>query len=223
VSSAPFRSAWYATDLGDYRPCRYTYERYPYEAQPVLDSAAFTDAFEWYGPPGAVDDEQVARLAALDRQLGDVGLALPRDFTTFYRHGKLRFALDEVSVTCCWTNLSEVPVVRAEDPEARLVRFLCDQQYCAIWYLYLHPSRDPCVVFNHVDFEELEDPEDYAEETELVWCSPSFAAFAYRFWLENRIWLRLHGNVPEPLDEAMTAYLSHYRGVVESEPERLSP
>jgi hypothetical protein len=31
-SSAGFSATWCATDLGGYRACRYTYERYPYQS-----------------------------------------------------------------------------------------------------------------------------------------------------------------------------------------------
>jgi hypothetical protein len=37
---APFRGSWCATDLGDYRPCCYTYERYPIESLPPLEEAS---------------------------------------------------------------------------------------------------------------------------------------------------------------------------------------
>jgi hypothetical protein len=139
------------------------------------------------------------------------GLALPAEFITFYSHGRLRYALDEESVTGCWTDLSQSPIVSPSDADSRMVRFLRDQQDCAIWYLYLHRFRDPFVVFSHVDFAE-DDLAGYEPgETEIVWCSPTFEEFAFRFWLESRIWRRLNGTVDEPLDEVMVRYLDHFR------------
>jgi hypothetical protein len=157
-----FRTAWYATDLGEYRPCRYTYQEYPYEQQAPLDAREFTGHYTWLGEPGPIDPDSAARPADLDAQLTEVGLALPADFVRFYRHDNFRYALDEASVTCCWTDLGQRPIPSPVEPGSYLVRFFRDQQDCAIWYLYLRPDGEIFVVLSHVDFEEAT-PEELAQ------------------------------------------------------------
>lgn len=80
---AGFEAGWCASDLGEHRPCRYTYEYYPYESLPPLDSARFTGDFAWLGGPGAASPERSAALAALDGALAAHGLALPAEFIAF--------------------------------------------------------------------------------------------------------------------------------------------
>ncbi|GAA2146305.1 hypothetical protein GCM10009760_35990 [Kitasatospora kazusensis] len=61
-------------------------------------------------------------------------------------------------------------------------------------------------------FERLQELDDIASRrTTIFWCAPSFEHFAYRFWLENRLWRAIHGNSAEPLDTAMQEYLDHYK------------
>ncbi|MFF8908746.1 hypothetical protein [Streptomyces olivaceoviridis] len=127
------------------------------------------------------------------------GLTLPRDFVTFQADSKLHCSLEEVSVTCCWTDISE-PLPSPAEPGAFLVRFLRDQQDCVIWYLYLRPSGEVFVVHSSLDYEyeyearrdgeetetDLDDPEE--QRAAILWCAPSFEEFAHRFWIENRLW-----------------------------------
>ncbi|WP_405018656.1 hypothetical protein OHV05_18365 [Kitasatospora sp. NBC_00070] len=217
-----FRAAWCATDLGDYRLCRYTYERYPYASLPTLDASRFVGAFQWLDDPGDTDPNEVENLHELERHLAAEGLALPQDFVTFYTSSNLRGALDEVSVTGCWSSLSE-PLPSPVEPGAFLVRFFRDQQDCVLWYLYLRPSGEVFVVNSYLDYEfeyEARDSDDYepesdlddlvAQEAEILWCAPSFEYFAYRFWLENRLWNVVNGGSDEAIDTEMQEYLDHY-------------
>ncbi|GAA3221888.1 hypothetical protein [Actinocorallia longicatena] len=223
--SLRFPATWYATDLGIHRPCHGTYERYPYESLPRLDASMFTGSFSWFGDPGPVLDEQVA---AMDRHKGDLaqhGLALPHDFVAFQSHAKLSRMLDEVSVTCCWSNLSS-PMASPIEPGAYLVRFLRDQQDCAFWYLYLRPSARPFVVHSselayHLDYLDPDEGFDFDDEaspeldaadlaTEIHWCAPTFEQFAYRFWIENRLWRKLHHEPDAEPNPAERHYLNHY-------------
>lgn len=221
VSSVGFDSAWCATDLGEYRPCRYTYEYYPYESLPPVDSTQFTGAFQWLGGTGEPVPEQVTALNGLAENLAAKGLTLPRDFTTFQADSKLHSSLDEVSVTGCWTDISH-PLPSAVEPGAYLVRFLRDQQDCVIWYLYLRPSGEVFVVLSWLDYEHEYEARRDGEETEtdlddpaeqraaILWCAPSFEEFAHRFWIENRLWHALNGDGLSRLDPQARDYLSHY-------------
>ncbi|MYW05208.1 hypothetical protein [Streptomyces sp. SID3343] len=217
-----FAAAWCATDLGDHRPCRFTYERYPYETLPLLDEKRFTGAFQWLSNPGELVAEQAAKLRHLEDRLAAEGLALPQDFVTFEVSSNLRGSLDTVSVTGCWSSLSE-PLPSPVEPGAFLVRFFRDQQDCVLWYLYLRPSGEVFVVNSHLDYEyeyEARDSADCepesdlddlaAQKAEILWCAPSFEHFAYRFWLENRLWRAVNGGGDASLDPEMQGYLDHY-------------
>ena len=221
---APFRGSWCATDLGDHRPCRFTYERYPIESLPPLDEASFLGDFAWHGDVGSVIDEQVTTIERLAAELAEVGLALPADFVTYMTRSNLHLFLDEVSCTCCWTNLSR-PLPSPIEPEARMVRFFRDQQDCVLWYLYLRPDGESFVVHSYRDLEyelevrsggdadEIESLPDFDNDPdyEIFWCAPTVEVFAYRFWTENTLRLALHGRQPiEDLDEAQLTYLRHY-------------
>ncbi|NXY97213.1 hypothetical protein HYE82_23120 [Streptomyces sp. BR123] len=220
-SSVGFDSAWCATDLGEYRPCHDTYEYYPYESLPPLDPAEFTGGFQRLGGTGEPVPEQVTALHRLAEDLEAKGLTLPRDFVTFQSDSHLHCSLDDISVTACWTDISE-PLPSPVEPGAFLVRFLRDQQDCVIWYLYLRPSGEAFVVHSCIDYEfeyqarrdgeetetNLDDPEE--QRAAILWCAPSFEEFACRFWIENRLWYALNGNDPSGLEPRMREYLSHY-------------
>ncbi len=182
VSSVGFDSAWCATDLGAYRPCRYTYEYYPYESLPPVDSTGFTGVFQWLGGTGEPVPERVTALDRLAENLAAEGLTLPRDFATFQADSTLHSSLDEVSVTGCWTAVSE-PLPSPVEPGAFLVRFLRDQQDCVIWYLYLRPSGEVFVVHSWLDYayeyearrdgeetqSDLDDPQE--QRAAILWCA----------------------------------------------------
>jgi hypothetical protein len=219
--SGGFDSAWCATDLGAYRPCRYTYQHYPYDSLPPLNSAEFTGTFRWLG---GLREPVAKRVRALDRtaaKLAADGLELPADFVAFQTDSALYLSLDEVSVTGCWTDIS-APLPSPVEPGAFLLRFLRDQQDCVIWYLYLRPSGETFVVYSGLDYEyeyqqwrdgaetaiELDDPEK--QRSAITWCAPSFEEFAYRFWVENRLWRALHDDDLAGLEPWERDYLSHY-------------
>jgi hypothetical protein len=149
------------------------------------------------------------------------GLVLPQDFVTFQTRSELYGLLDGVSVTGCWTDISG-PLPSLVDPGAFLVRFLRDQQDCVIWYLYLRPLREAFVVHSHLDYEfeyearrdgkQTETDLDDAQEQRaaICWCAPSFEEFAYRFWVENRLWRAIHGGDLSGLEPGLRDYLRHY-------------
>jgi hypothetical protein len=207
--SVEFQTGWCATDLGDYRPCAGTYERYSYDSIPVLDQARFTGMFDWVDELGEIDPDAVAKMEELNRQLAEVGLALPRDFVTFQTHTELSEILDAVSVTACWSSVSEKPIPSPVEPGAFLIRFLTDQQDCVMWYLYLRPSGETFVVHSYYSLEDLPSGEKAAAK--IFRCAPSFEQFAYRFWIENRLWSALNESRNEPLPPELESYIAHYR------------
>ncbi|MEV7149255.1 hypothetical protein AB0O05_22485 [Streptomyces sp. NPDC093084] len=220
-SSVEFDSAWCATDLGEYRTCRHTYEYYRYKSLPPIDSTQFTGTFQWLGGTGEPVPEQVTELGRLAEDLSAKGLTLPPDFAAFQADAKLRHSLDEVSVTGCWTDISE-PLPSPVEPGAFLVRFLRDQQDCVIWYLYLRSPNEAFVVHSHLDYEYENEARRDEDETEtnrgdpeeqraaILWCAPSFEEFAYRFLIENRLWHALNGDAPPRLEPQLRDYLRHY-------------
>ncbi len=215
-----FEAMWCASDLGEARPCQGTYERYPYESLPPLDAGRFDGGFGWLGEPGDPIPEQRARLKEIARSLADKGLALPADFATFQTHSGFHAELDRVSVTSCWSDLSE-PLASPVEEGAHLVRFLRDQQDCVIWYLYLRPSGEVFVVHSQFDFEygregydqedEEYDEDDYLPSDEIFWCAPTFEQFAYRFRTENLLWRAVHKFGRAETTPELSAYLDHYR------------
>lgn len=222
AESVRFSTGWCATDLGRFRPCDSTYEFYPLDSLPPLDAVGLDGGFEWLGDGSTGPSEHAAHLAALERELATVGLAMPSDFAAFYSSGRLCSAFDEVSVTGCWTDLSAALRSPAEEG-ARLVRFMRDQQDCVIWYLYLRPSGEAFVVCSHLELESVEawSAGDRAEELReaaagsLIRCADSFEEFAYRFVVENELWMQLNSAGTEgQLSPRLQAYADHYAAAV---------
>ena len=75
-------SSWCATDLGAYRPCEHTYERYPIDSVPTVSHAL--GGFRWLGDRGEPLPENIDRLHRLQASLDAVGVTLPEDFVEFY-------------------------------------------------------------------------------------------------------------------------------------------
>jgi len=213
-------AAWYGPDLGAHRPSRDTYERYPCSSLPPLDESQFTGMFQWLGDPGEIDPEYFASLRRLDETLSAKGRVLPRDFAIFCVSSTLRDAWGAVSATGRYSFSVGEPLPSPIETGAYLVRFLGDDsQY---WYLYLRPSGHVSIVNSHLDYtreyendiflERESDLGDFAaQRTAISWCAPSFEHFAFRFWLESRLWRAVHGDSSEPLDSAMREYLNHYK------------
>jgi|KBSMisStandDraft_5_1062788.scaffolds.fasta_scaffold513527_1 hypothetical protein len=199
-------SSWCATDLGAYRPCRSTYERYPLDSVPPVRDAL--DGFQWLGDRGRPSAANVEGLARLEMSLTAVGVALPDDFVEFYSWDGWANELDNASVTGCWTRLGPLPVFSPVEPGAFLVRFMADQQDCVTWYLYLRRGEPAFVVHAYgLDFGYEEDGGDFGV---IYRCASTFEEFAYRFWVENRIWRHLHDPDAGPLPPRLARYLAHY-------------
>lgn len=221
---APLRRSWYASDLGAYRPCQYTYERYPIDSIPPLDGAAFTGDFAWFGDTGHVLPDRTAEMDRLVSDLEAAGLCLPPDFVALQTRTHLYLSLDEASGTGCWTSLS-APLPSPLETDARMIRFFRDQQDCVMWYLYLRPGGESFVVHSYRDveyeaevresgdLEEIEDLPDYDNDPdyEIFWCAPTVEIFSYRVWTESRIQRALsEGHSFDDLDPGQRSYLTHY-------------
>ncbi|MFJ6785146.1 hypothetical protein [Streptomyces yangpuensis] len=218
LAATAFPTGWCATDLGPLRPCAATYEVYPLEGLPPLEAAHLDTGFDWLGGAAGPRSEHTEHLAAVERELAEAGLALPEGFAAFYRSEHLSRAFDEVSVTACWSHLS-APLRSPAEDGARLVRFLRDQQDCVIWYLYLRPSGEAFVVFSHLELESAgwwaqgEPAEDVraAVASSLMRCADTFEEFAYRFVVENELWMQAHSaGGDSPLAPRLQAYADHY-------------
>ena len=224
-----FRATWAGTDLDEYRSSRGTYEMYPPETLPPLPVERFTGTFDWMREPGEPVAEHVARVDQIAAKLAESGLELPEDFVALMTREHLHGALDKVSCTCCWTYLSG-PFTSPVDPTARLVMFFRDQQDCVIWYLYLRPRADGSgtesfVALSYRQFEYEEELRATATEEslkelkalsedpygEIFWCAASVEHFAYRFWIEGKLWFTLSGDadIADASDD-MRAYLAFY-------------
>ncbi|MEV4510873.1 hypothetical protein AB0K00_18105 [Dactylosporangium sp. NPDC049525] len=147
-------------------------------------------------------------MADLAEHLAAVGVALPADFVAFYTWSGWEYQLDTVSVTGCWTRLGPRPIFSPVEPGAFLVRFLSDQQDCVSWYLYLRRGEPPFVVHAYgLDFDHDSDEDEFGV---INMCADSFEEFAYRFWIENRIWQHLHDPDAGTLPPQFAEYLAHY-------------
>ncbi|MGW4687933.1 hypothetical protein ACWEPM_23965 [Streptomyces sp. NPDC004244] len=218
AAAVPFPTGWCATDLGSLRPCASTYEVYPLESLPPLEAEHLDDGYDWLGGAGGPRSEHTEHLASLERELAGAGLALPEGFAAFYGSEHLCHTFDEVSVTACWSHLSG-PLHSPAEEGARLVRFLRDQQDCVIWYLYLRPSGEAFVVLSHLELESAgwwaqgEPTEEVkaAVASSLMRCADTFEEFAYRFVVENELWMQMNSAGPEsPLAPRLQAYADHY-------------
>jgi hypothetical protein len=228
--NTPFRSGWYSFDLGQYRPCNSTYCYYPYEGLPPLPATAHTDSLDWLGPldehldqemevhrpPAEQRSDLEQRAQALGEQAQQLGLTLPVTFLPFMASSELQDRIP--SCTACTFGLPQQIVKCPGSENGYVIRFLNDQQDVLLWYLYLTPAGDHCVIVAPYEFYELaEEPEQAAtyndEQRKAILdntfvCSPSFGEFLYRFWLENSIWFALNDGTPLTADQQQ--YVSHY-------------
>jgi hypothetical protein len=109
--------------------------------------------------------------------------------------------------TGCYFGLADTISPAPLGLEGHIYRFLCDQQACVLWYLYLPPHGVPVVLASPDMLEELDQSdkgaiERAARETLLV--AHSFAEFLYRFWMEGMLWFKITHKVP--LSAAEAAY-----------------
>ncbi len=209
-----FGTAWWGTDLGRYRPCSSTYERYASSRLPPIDEAALPGFSFLQDPQGPQDPEGLGRpgddgpgddgpadapatavtavtavTAKVSAALQAHGLALPASFLALMADERLLARIP--SVTACEWDVSPSPR-KSRHPGSRFsVRFLRDQQDCLFWYVLVGGDDDGKVLCSsiHLDDRHLDNSVDgdvVAEHSVIV--APTFPAFVWRFWMENVLW-----------------------------------
>jgi hypothetical protein len=222
--SAPFAFGWWSFDLGTYRPCGSTYCLYPYDSLPPIRELRGT--LDWLSPLDSQTDERMQpyrnssesrrRLTELENEVSKLGLSLPNAFVHLMSASKLQ---DQIpSCTACTFDLSAHVVPCIGESSGYLIRFLRDQQDVFLWYLYLTPDGDECVLVSAYEFGDEADynPNDLPDDQvsaviSHTWiCAPTFETFVYRFWLENTLWFKLNSARNQALTDVEQRYLDHY-------------
>jgi hypothetical protein len=222
ASRAPFQAHWWSWELPGARPCGSTYCAFPYEDLPPLDPALFQGRFGWLPPlseemrarmevyrRSEAAAQLAGRLDGLRQEAGRLGLRLPEAFLYFMARPELG---DQIpSNTACYFDLSDHIIQLPVDDGGFLIRFLNDQQEVLLWYLYLSPQSESCVVVSGVLFDDLTLTGLPAERirANLHFCASGFEEFLYRYWIENQIWFA--GESGASLTPAQTDYVRHYQ------------
>lgn len=227
----PFHYGWWSFDLGEYRPCDGTYCFYPYDSLPPIPEAQFTGKLEWLGPlkqdidavmqayrdaAGTVKGTK-PQLQKIIASAQELGLTLPEAYLRLMAASELQDRIP--SCTACEFRIAREIVPCPTSEEGYLIPFLNDQQDVLLWYLYLTPKREECVLVSPYELEKIKLAEMDAERAEK-WrqailtntqvCAPSFEAFVYRFWLENVLWFNANEGEGSLTDDQQR-YLDHYR------------
>lgn len=229
ANPTPFPAVWMGTDLDDIREGDGTYDGWEYHTLPPLPTGEFLGTFEYLGPPALT--EQLAQYAPQRQQQWDTfrqqaletGLHLPPGFVEFMSHPSRQFSIRSCTDNYFTLPTKYDPVRSAVSGRGVHVLFYADSQYCLLWDLFLHPSGAHCVIARDPDSFAPE-PADPDEDEPVgtgprVWfVAPSFEAFVYREWIENRIWFSLYpnfyterGEAVPPVTPAIQAYIDHYR------------
>ncbi|HEY7417428.1 MAG TPA: hypothetical protein VH593_19750 [Ktedonobacteraceae bacterium] len=225
-----FQTGWYSFRLPGYRPCRGTYERYPYNPLPPIPEEQFTGELQWLTPLNKKANEAMQPYRPTPEQREEwmpqwtddlksviasaqhLGLNLPDAFIRLMSSPALQDRIP--SCTACYFDLSQLAFCPGDKEEGYVLRFLHDQQDCVIWHLYLSTHGDECVLASGTYLDQVYTNQDEFGVTEeeavkYTWvCAPSFEAFLYRFWIENVIWYNLYEH--KPLTEEQKRYLSFY-------------
>jgi hypothetical protein len=223
----PFERGWWSIDLRGYRPCDGTYCLFPYESLPPI--AVPDESFSWLEPLGASMDQRMeiyrnppgarGKLDEIVSAASTLGLTLPDAFLRLMASTELQDRIP--SCTACTFQLGDQILPCPGSPDGYILSFLHDQQDCVIWYLYLTPAGEHCVLAFPGDLASFADATEEGDGDEVDMqavirairvCAPSFAAFVYRFWLENVIWFKLSGDDKTPLTAAEREYVGHYSG-----------
>ncbi len=216
-----FQRGWYAFDLGRYRPCDGTYCLSPYEDLPPIPAP--DESLAWLGPLDERTDQQMQ--VHRDRQVASgkldqtvasaqrLGLTLPPSFLHLMGSPELQELIP--SCTACYFSLSDDIIPCPGSEQGYIVRFLNDQQEVLLWYLYLTPAGEQRVLVSPYMLDEVAQGGPMNEQTRQAVigntfeCAPTFAAFIYRFWLENVIWFKLEEQ-SATLTDGEQAYVAHY-------------
>jgi hypothetical protein len=217
----PFRHGWYAFDLGQYRPCDSTYCLSPYAELPPVPAP--DESLAWLGPLDERTDQQMqvhrdrqvtsGKLDQIVASAQRLGLSLPPSFLRLMGSPELQNRIP--SCTACYYSLSDSVIPCPGSEQGYIVRFLNDQQEVLLWYLYLTPAGEQCVLVSPIMLDEVAQRGALSEEwrqailASTFECAPTFAEFTYRFWLENVIWFKLNDTAAS-LTPDEQSYVAHY-------------
>ena len=206
--SAPFPAGWFTSGPEVLWGQKTTYGLIPYDMLPAIERDHFDGTFSWLPPlpprnsalhydPDS-DGCGLASLPALEGEAHSLGLELPKAFVHFVSTSELYERV--ASCTGCYLDFSHGLIEDPSDSGGRMLRFLNDSQACVLWYLYLTPSGDDCVLASGEWHDGArDDPKRLLNPNSYFWCAPHFESFVYRFWLEDQIWRRVRsGDVPTP-------------------------
>ena len=218
----PFQSAWWAFDLGRYRPCDSTYCRYEYDSLPPVPPVS--ESLDWLEPLDAATDARMAihrnpaeargKVKNLQDIVTQSQLTLPKSFVTLMESPELQDRIP--SCTACYFSLSDTVLPCPASDSGYIVRFYNDQQDVLRWYLYLTPGGDQYVLVTPIAIDKLAadtlSDEDRLSVRRNTWvCAHSFTEFIYRWYIENSIWFKVsEANDEDKLTDAERAYLAHY-------------
>ena len=189
-------AAWWGGELPE-RAAHGTYERFEYADLPELPHELFNGGFQWLSstefPVGCdrCGHEEPQPWKDLLASLRSRGVSVPEAFAHFMTAPELQRLVPSstsnyfVSADPAhgYFDADQLPPVHRDG--ARLLPFFSDQQSCVRWGLWLGEgqSRYAPVVSTSVDYE--------GEQTvygDFEFAAPTFEAFVYRTWIENRIW-----------------------------------
>lgn len=220
LSSVPFVAGWRSFGLRRYRACNSTYCLFSYDTLPPLAPA--DETFDWLTPlsaqlssptsAGLNAAEAREHVEALAADVAGHGLRLPASFTRLMSTPELQDRIP--SCTACEFDLDERLIACPESKDGFIVPFLHDQQGSVVWYLYLTPSGDHCVLAHHGVFQpnmgRIGGADIEKAMAKFRACAPTFTDFIHRFWLENVLWFKLYRRYHQPLTTEEQAYLDHY-------------
>lgn len=214
--------------LPGYRACKATYCPTDFDALPPIGTYRHDGSLRWLPSMDpwiadalggiADDDRSEARqnLPRIQAHAAQLSLALPTAFVRFLASPDLQRRVP--SATACYIDLPERIVPSPFGDGGYLLRFLNDQQWVLLWYLYLGRDREHAILVSpHLlgeDDGEETDHNDPAPRVDALLrdtyvCAPDFETFLHRFWLENRIWFALTAG--RELDPEQQDYVRHFR------------
>ena len=216
---SPFPAAWWGTDLENVglakaRPRVGTYGRYSFRNLPTLP-LNLNGSFDWLEDLPVNkhhigverENENVVALLRLLHACEEAGVQLPKLFIRFFERSELHQRIR--STTDCYLDLVDVPHMLPTGDA--LVRFLCDSQYCAFWYIHIpRGSRDHAVVGGTDLFGTSAEMADWdlPLSNDLSFVERSFEAFMCRYWIEQETWYAAFEG--RPLDPLAQVYVNEY-------------
>jgi hypothetical protein len=230
LADLPFRRSWWMCGLPGHRACKATYCPTDFDALPPVGTSQHDGSLRWLpsldpwiadalGEMRLPDDDRSEarqNLPRIQAHAAQLSLVLPTAFDRFLASPDLQRRVP--SATACYIDLPERILPSPFGDGGYLLRFLNDQQWVLLWYLYLAPDGGHAILVSPrllgEDDGDETDPNDPEQRVDALLrdtyvCAPDFETFLHRFWLENRIWYALARR--SELDPEQQDYLRHYR------------